>query len=400
MLVLLAFALTLLAAVLLSALAHRSVLSTAVLFLVAGFLFGPAMLGWVPLSAKDPRIIQFLEIAMFAVLFADGMDVDLRDLRRRGGDTARALFLGMPLSILALALLARFVVGMPWLESFLIGGALSPTDPVLASALVGREEAPERLRKLLNLESGLNDGLALPIVLPLLAAITPGEVSVVRLLGEAALAVALGVAVPWLVIRLEESRFFAAADNYGSLIAFTIGLLVLALADLTHANKFLAAFTAGMMTETFGEDVSEKFEGLGNDLAEILKLAALLVFGSLISLRLLASMPLAGYVFAALALFLARPLALVLAMIGSGLKGKELAAASWFGPRGFSSVFFALLIVGAGAPGSARIFQIMALVIVASIILHSSTDVLVARWVSEEDNSSCSGGSSKAEIVE
>lgn len=388
MLALLAFALTLLAAVLLSALAHRSVLSTAVLFLAAGFLFGPAMLGWLPLSAKDPRVIQFLEIAMFAVLFADGMDVELRDLRRRGGDTARALLLGLPLSVLAMALLARFVVGLPWLESFLIGGALSPTDPVLASALVGREEAPERLRKLLNLESGLNDGLALPIVLPLLAAITPGEVSIVRLLGEAALAVALGVAVPWLVIRLEESRFFAAADSYGSLIAFTIGLLVLALADLTHANKFLAAFTAGMMTETFGEDVSEKFEGLGNDLAEILKLAALMVFGSLISIPLLASVPAAGYVFAALALFLARPLALVLAMIGSGLKGKELAVASWFGPRGFSSVFFALLIVGAGAPGSARIFQLMALVIVASIILHSSTDVLVARWVSEEDNSS------------
>lgn len=384
MLALLAFALTLLAAVLLSALAHRSVLSTAVLFLAAGFVFGPAMLGWLPLSARDPRVIHFIEIAMFAVLFADGMDVDLRDLRRRGRDTARALLLGMPLSILAMALLARFVVGLTWIESFLIAAALSPTDPVLASALVGREEAPERLRKLLNLESGLNDGLALPIVVPLLAAISPGEVSLVQILGEAVLAVVIGAAVPWLVIRLEESRFFSAAESYGSLIAFTIGLLVLALASLTHANPFLAAFTAGMMTETFGEDVTEKFEGLGNDLAELLKLAALLVFGSLISIRLLQAVPLAGYVFAALALFLARPLALVLSMIGSGLKGKELAAASWFGPRGFSSVFFALLIVGAGAPRSDLIFQLMAVVIAASIVLHSSTDVLVARWVSEE----------------
>lgn len=387
MLALLAFALTLLVAVLLSALAHRSVLSTAVLFLAAGFVFGPSILGWLPVNAKDPRVVHFIEVAMFAVLFADGMEVDLRDLRRRGKDTARTLLLGMPLSILGMALLARFVVGLPWLESFLIGSALSPTDPVLASALVGREEAPERLRKLLNLESGLNDGLALPIVVPLLAAISPGEVSVARLLGGTALAVVIGVAVPWLVIRLEESRFFSAAESYGSLIAFTIGLLVLALAALTHANPFLAAFTAGMMTETFGEGVTEKFEGLGNDLAELLKLAALMVFGALISIRLLGSVPLAGYLFAALALFLARPLALVLSMIGSGLKGKELAAASWFGPRGFSSVFFALLIVGAGAPGSDRIFQLMAVVIAASIILHSSTDLLVARWVGREEES-------------
>jgi sodium/hydrogen antiporter len=387
MLALLAFALTLLAAVLLSALAHRSVLSTAVLFLAAGFVFGPGMLGWVPLRATDPGVSKFIEIAMFAVLFADGMDVDLRDLRRRRRDTARALLIGMPLSILALALLARFVVGLPWIESFLIGSALSPTDPVLASALVGREEAPERLRKLLNLESGLNDGLALPIVVPLLALLSRDsrdEVSLMQLLGEVALGVAIGVAVPWVVVRLESSRFFSAAEAYGSLIAFTIGLLVLALASLTHANPFLAAFTAGMMTETFGEGVTEKFEGLGNDLAEILKLAALLVFGALISFRLLGAVPLSGYLFAALALFLARPIALIVSMIGSGLKGKALVAASWFGPRGFSSVFFALLILGAGAPGSARIFQLMAVVIAASIVLHSSTDVLVARWVSGE----------------
>jgi NhaP-type Na+/H+ or K+/H+ antiporter len=383
-LALLAFALTLLAAVLLSALAHRSVLSTAVLFLAAGFVFGPGMLGWVPLRATDPGVSKFIEIAMFAVLFADGMDVDLRDLRKRRRDTARALLIGMPLSILALALLARFVVGLSWIESFLIGSALSPTDPVLASALVGREEAPERLRKLLNLESGLNDGLALPIVVPLLAILSRDKVSLMQLLGEVALGVAIGVAVPWVVVRLESSRFFSAAETYGSLIAFTIGLLVLALASLTHANPFLAAFTAGMMTETFGEDVAEKFEGLGNDLAELLKLAALMVFGSLISLRLLGSVPLSGYLFVALALFLARPIALIVSMIGSGLKGKELAAASWFGPRGFSSVFFALLILGARAPGSARIFQLMAVVIAASIVLHSSTDVLVARWVSDE----------------
>lgn len=380
MLALLAFAATLLVAVLLSARAHRSLLSIAVLFLISGFAFGSGGLGWLPLEAGDPAVMKFIEIAMFSVLFGDGMEVRLRDLRKQGSLTARALLIGMPLSILAMALLARFGVGLPWLHSFLLAAALSPTDPVLASALVGREEAPERLRKLLNLESGLNDGIALPIVVILLSLAGPAEAEPLKLLAELGLSVVIGVAVPWIVTRLERSRFFSTAGAYDPLLAFAVGLLVLALAKLTHANPFLAAFTAGMMVETFAPHASENFDELGEGIAELLKLAALMAFGSLITLPLLAQVPLSGYVFALLALFLARPLSLALSLVGSRLGKRELAAASWFGPRGFSSVFFALLILHSSVPHGNLLFQLMAVVIAASIVLHSSTDVLVARW--------------------
>ena len=393
MLALLAFALTLLVAVLVSALAHRSVLSISVLFLISGFAFGSGGLGWLPLKAADPAVMRFIEIAMFGVLFADGMEVKLRDLRKQGSLTARALLIGMPLSILAMALLARFAVGMPWLHSFLLAAALSPTDPVLASALVGREEAPERLRNLLNLESGLNDGIALPLVVILLALIGRDDAEPLKLLGELALSIVIGVAVPWLVIRLERTRFFSTAGAYDPLLAFAIGLLVLALSMVVHANPFLAAFTAGMMVETFGPHASKNFAELGEGIAELLKLAALMAFGSLISWKLLAQVPPAGYVFAFLALFLARPLSLVIALKGSRLSARELAAASWFGPRGFSSVFFAMLILGSSVPQAIPIFNLMAVVIAASIILHSSTDLLVARWV-ERENGYAGGGSS------
>jgi len=392
MLALLAFALTLLVAVLVSALAHRSVLSISVLFLISGFAFGSGGLGWLPLRAGDPAVMRFIEIAMFGVLFADGMQVKLRDLRKQGSLTARALLIGMPLSILAMALLARFGVGLPWLHSFLLAAALSPTDPVLASALVGREEAPERLRKLLNLESGLNDGIALPVVVILLGLIGRDDAEPLKLLGELALSIVIGVAVPWLVIRLERLRFFSTAEAYDPLLAFAVGLLVLALSSIVHANPFLAAFTAGMMVETFGPHARENFAELGEGIAELLKLAALMAFGSLITLQLLAQVPLAGYVFAFLALFLARPLSLVIALIGSRLSPRELAAASWFGPRGFSSVFFAMLILGSSVPQAGRIFNLMAVVIAASIILHSSTDFLIARWV-ERGNGYPGGGS-------
>ena len=104
-------------------------------------------------------------------------------------------------------------------------------------------------------------------------------------------------------------------------------------------------------------------------------------------------MPPAGYVFAFLALFVARPLSLTLSLAGSRLSFREMAAASWFGPRGFSSVFFAMLILGSSVPQAGPIFNLMAVVIAASIVLHSSTDVMVARWV-ERENGYAGGGSS------
>ena len=148
----LVFAGTLLAAVLLSGLAERTVLSTAVLFLVAGFLAGGGVLDLLALQPADPLVIHLAEVALFGVLFTDGMRAGVRDLVSAWHLPGRALLLGLPLTLLVTALLAHFVVGLPWVSSFLVGAVLSPTDPVFASALVGREEVPYRLRNLLNVE--------------------------------------------------------------------------------------------------------------------------------------------------------------------------------------------------------------------------------------------------------
>ena len=139
------FALTLLAAVLVSDLADRSVLSTAVLFLLAGVVAGEGMLGAISLRPDAPAVALLAELALFSVLFTDGMRVGLKDLASAWRLPGRALLLGLPLTLVGTALLARWIVGLPWAESFLIGAVLSPTDPVFAAAIVGREEVPARL---------------------------------------------------------------------------------------------------------------------------------------------------------------------------------------------------------------------------------------------------------------
>ncbi len=378
MVLFLVFAATLLAAVLLSGLAERTVLSTAVLFLVVGFLAG-GVTNFLTIRPEDPLTIRLAELALFAVLFTDGMRVGVRDLAYAWRLPGRALLLGLPLTLLFTAVLAHFVAGLPWLASFLVGAVLSPTDPVFASALVGREEVPLRLRRLLNVESGVNDGLALPIVVVLLAVASQQEVEAVTIAEELALGVVIGVVVPWIALRLERTRLFDLAESYEPLYAFSVGLLVLALGYVTHANLFLAAFSAGITVVSVSPRFKDAFHQFGELLAELLKLAAILVFGALISLTFLMEIGLGGYVFALLALVVVRPVALAVSFLGARINLPEFAAAAWFGPKGFASVVYGLLVLESGVNLSGEMFHLIALVVAASILLHSSTDVVVAR---------------------
>jgi NhaP-type Na+/H+ or K+/H+ antiporter len=378
MITVVAFSAALLTAVLLSALANRSVLSTSVVFLVAGFVLGDGVFGIVSVRPEDPVVSTFAELALFSILFSDGMKVT--DLRETHDLPLRALLIGLPLTLVLTALLAHLVVGIPWATSFLLGAALSPTDPVFAATLVGRPEVPYRLRHLLNVESGLNDGLALPVVVVLLAVVGGGDISAARIVAELAGGVALGIAVPLVAVRLERLRPFAATTLYEPLNAFAIGLLVFGIASLTGANEFLAAFAAGVTVATMSPTIRHAFHQFGELIAELLKLAALLLFGALISPSFLAQISIRGYLFATLALLLVRPVALGVALIGATLTRREWVAAAWFGPKGFASVVYGLLILESGIGRRDELFHLIAVVIALSIIAHASTDVPVARW--------------------
>ncbi|HEY0699137.1 MAG TPA: cation:proton antiporter, partial [Micromonospora sp.] len=137
-----AFAAVLLLAVLLSSLAHRTILSTAVLFLAAGFVLGSEATGVLDVTPGSPIVASLAELALFAVLFTDGMRVGWADLRSAWRLPGRALGWGLPLTLLVTALLAHFVAGLDWPESLLLGAILAPTDPVFAAALVGNDRVP------------------------------------------------------------------------------------------------------------------------------------------------------------------------------------------------------------------------------------------------------------------
>lgn len=389
MVLVLVFGVALLVAVLLSGLAARTVLSTSFLFLVGGALVSDGFLGLVHITPDSEIVSVTADLALFAVLFTDGMHVSLPKLRANWRNPARALGLGMPLAFVFMALITHFLVGLDWTTSFLVGAVLAPTDPVFASAIVSREEVPAKLRQLLNVESGINDGLALPVVLLLIAAAGPtadsAEASGSEIALELVLGLVFGIALPFLVNGLVRFRLLGAEPKLQPLLPLATGITLYATCHLTHANPYLAAFSAGAALAHVSPEAKESFEPLGEALAELAKFAALLVFGALLTPRLFGDLSFGGYVAVVLAIVLIRPASLLISLLGTSISRREKLVAAWFGPKGFASVVYGLLVLQSGIPQAEEAFTLIAVCIAFSIIAHSSTDVPIARAFDVED---------------
>jgi len=377
----LAFGVMLLISVSLSGLAARTVLSTALLFLFAGAVLGPGGLGLVQKSAEDSIVAVLADIALFTVLFTDGQRASVPALREGWRLSGRALGLGMPLAMIGIAIPAHYLVNLDWPTAFLLGAILSPTDPVFASALVGRADVPLRLRRLLNVESGLNDGLALPFVLIFLAMAKHENSHIGTVLLELVLGLAIGIGVAALVALAWRAKILTAEPRLQPLGPVAIAVVVYAVCHLTHANPYLAAFAAGSTLATLDHVAAESFEPFGDLLSELTKFAALLVFGTLITPDRLSHLGWQGWLLAVVAIVLVRPASMLISLLRTPMPRSERLTAAWFGPKGFASVVYGLLVLQAGLPNGELLFDLIAVTIAMSIILHSSTDVPVAHML-------------------
>jgi NhaP-type Na+/H+ or K+/H+ antiporter len=375
----LAFGVVLLISVSLSGVAARTVLSTALLFLVAGALLGQGGFGLVDIPSDGPFVTGLADLALFTVLFVDGQRAGLPALKEGWRLSGRALGLAMPLTMVGIAVPAHYLAGLDWSTAFLVGAILSPTDPVFASAIVGREDVPLRLRRLLNVESGLNDGLALPFVLIFIATATNAETHLGEVALELVAGLALGVVVPAAVVLAWRSRILTAEPRLQALGPLAIAVILYAACHLTHANPYLAAFAAGSTIATLDRVAAERFEHFGDLLSETTKFAALLVFGALITPDRISDLSLGDWAVAVIAILLVRPAAMLLSLLRTSLPARERSVAAWFGPKGFASVVYGLLAVQAGIPSGDHVFDLVAVTIALSIVLHSSTDVPVAK---------------------
>ena len=359
-------------------------------FVAVGLLIGPAALGWLHFEVGEGALHILAELTLILVLFGDATRIDLGRLRQEYGLPVRLLGIGLPLSMLLGTLLAKVVLPhFSWWEAAAIGAILAPTDAALGQAVVSSPVVPLRIRQALNVESGLNDGIALPFVLIFLSLASMGH-GEMRTPEEwvvfAALQVTLGPLVGFacayvgghLIHRAVEMGY--VEESFERLSGLALALICFGAAEIAGGNGFIAAFVGGV---TFGNTQPNRCGWMINFLeaeGQLLMLIVFLGLGASLVVPAFADATFAAVLYAAISLTVVRMLPVALSLIGSGFKAPSYVFIGWFGPRGLASILYGILLLSeATAPHSDEIFHIVVLTTVGSVLLHGLTAAPGAR---------------------
>jgi NhaP-type Na+/H+ or K+/H+ antiporter len=368
----------------LSGLMKGTVLSASVLSVAFGILL--AAVGAVEVDATDQSIVELIELALVMTLFSDGMFVERELLLRHWGPAARALAIALPITVALIGFAAKLLFPeLSLAEALLLGAILSPTDPVVTSAVVTSRLVPPAVRHTLNLESGLNDGLALPFVLFFLVFASPtGDAGneAVKLAGEALVGAGIGFALGALGGRLHHHLPGGGlTQRYEGIYAIGFALVAFGLADVTIGNGFIAAFVCGIAMAAVEREVQPGFVEFAENASTILQVITFFVFGALIVATGFDHSVPPLVLFVAFALLVARPAAVLLAFLRTRMPRPQRLFIAWFGPKGVASMLFALFALKSQVENGELIFDIAAITVIASIVVHGFTDTVGARWI-------------------
>jgi sodium/hydrogen antiporter len=388
---LLVFGALLMGGALVSGLARRSFLSLTALFVLCGFALGEGGLDVLEIDPGSSFVHALAIVALVVILFRDGLEVEAEMLQTAWRLPLRKLVLAMPITAVIVAVCAHLVTDLGWTECFLLGALLSPTDPVLSSSVVTNPRVPRLVRHSLNLESGLNDGLALPAVLTFSAALRTGEDDFVWwefVLQDVTLGFAFGLAIGYVAsIVLPRARGLAESipDHQKSLYALGTAFATygIAVGLPAEGNELIAVFVCAITLGIRRADLRATFEHLSADIVEIVKLGVFVVFGALLTFDGLFGDGLAAVAIVAATLLVARPVAIWIALLGAGLPRSWTAFMAWFGPKGVATMTFSLLVLADQIPGNERIFNIAALCVFVSILAHGLTDTPGSEWIAQ-----------------
>jgi NhaP-type Na+/H+ or K+/H+ antiporter len=363
-------------------------LTAPIVFVAAGFIFGPQLLGWLDLCVDEHAVSLLAEATLAVVLFTDASRINLRALRRAYSMPARLLGIGLPLTIAAGTIAGAAVLpGVTLAESAVLAIVLAPTDAALGQAVVTDDALPLRIRQGLNVESGLNDGLCVPLLTIalviaqteahdlaaadafrlVLEAIGSGVVGGVVAGGVAAYVLRVARASGWM-----EAHWIQVVPVVGAAGSFGI-------ADARGGSGFIAAFVGGVV---FGIVIGEHTipAAFAEELGGVLNGLTLIVFGAAVLGGLWSDIGLVEVGYAVLSLTVVRMVPVAIAMLGSGARGPTVLFLGWFGPRGLASIVFGVVVVEAsGLSHTSQLVQALTATVALSVVAHGVTAAPLVR---------------------
>lgn len=369
---------------LLSGLVDRSGLPQVAVFIFIGLALGPYGVGVFNMTLESPILLVVATLSLTLVLFTDAVTLNTTEVKRNAGLAFRMLGPGTMVCATLTALAAWWLLGVPATSAAILGAALASTDPVLLRGLLRRKDISPTARQALQLESGLNDVVLLPIVVLAIALTGPHDFGSGHLakmgFGLFILGPGAGVAIGLLAVSSLDMirKRIGVRRDYESLYSLGVAFSAYAAAEALHGSGFLAAFSAGLTIAALDVELCDCFIEYGGVTAEMLLLFTFVIFGTSLIWTGFTGLNSHTVIFAIFATFIRIPIYL-LTMIGSGVDRRGRLLIAWFGPSGLSSLLLVLLPVFAGVPGSDQLFRVTALIVMISIVLHGTSPMLLTR---------------------
>ena len=371
----------------LSARLERFDVTAPIIFVLAGLLLTHGPLAVLGITPSKELVKELAEFTLALVLFSDASRVGLHELRVDAGLYVQLLGVALPLTIGLGTLLALALAGGSIWPALLVGAALAPTDAALGAGMMVNPAVPARIRRLVNVESGLNDGIATPFVSVALAgAATGGQVAghgPAAAVAELAVGIVVGVAAGGagglLVNAARRSGW--AADGFAG--AAVLGLAVCAYTSsvAVHGNGFIAAFVGGLAFGTTGGRRGKPLVPFVEETGALASLLVWLAFGAVALVPAIKILTWPMVLYAILSLTIVRMAPVAVALAGARLGWATVALVAWFGPRGLASVVFALLALEElGSPAADRAVAVIAITVLLSVVAHGATAEPLAAW--------------------
>jgi NhaP-type Na+/H+ or K+/H+ antiporter len=356
-------------------------------FVAFGLLVSPTVFDIVDLQAANGTLRTFAELTLVLVLFTDAARIDIRTLSNNLVP-ARLLGIGLPLTIALGAVLAALLFDELTLwEVILVAVVLAPTDAALGSAVISNRAVPSRIRQSLNVESGLNDGIASPLVsIGIIGAVSAAGLGAgegLRLAGEQLLfgslvGVGIGLAAGFALDH--SSRRHWINPTYQNISMLVTALLAFWLAEVFEGNGFIAAFLAGLTVGTVNKHLSDGLFEFAEEEGQLLTLVTFMIFGGAFLGPRLDQLTWEVALFAVLSLTAVRMLPVAISQIGVGFRFNTVAFLGWFGPRGLASIVFGLLVLEESEiAGADLIFLLVTWTVLFSVFAHGISAAPVAR---------------------
>lgn len=342
-----------------------------------------------PIDIRSPAALTFLELTLALVLFTDAARIDVGRIRRQYRWPARMLLIGLPLAMVLGAVVAGWILAIPFGAALLLGVILAPTDAALAEPVLESEVLPVRVRQTLNIESGLNDGLALPVLFIAIglieseagSSVSSSVLLVVSLVGIGVAGGALlGLAGAWVISRATEHGWMDELHQKIAAVALALGTF--AAVEVLGGSGFVAAFVAGAVLGARVRPKCEYLYDFADTEGRALVLIAFVFLGAGPIYQLIREgVPWQAWVVSLVALFVVRPLAIAVSLIGEKLLPSTVLFFGWFGPRGLATAVFLLVAFEEMTDISPLVADITFLTVALSVLLHGVSAMPASQWL-------------------